>query len=351
MKALEVEKRMKEMAADGDYTGAAELQEELGSLRESEGWQRPPSSSTDKGSGKSVPLGAGKGSGKVVSPGVEHACPKALCIADLYNSNVPIPTNVKLEGVRFLCVGKLSTVMSKGGSKGKGSEKGKGKDKSKVKGNGKVKDSTREDVRVVYLGQGHGHVICTAAFGPIVSRMPPTLPEGLMDVKNLCPRPGQTGILHWGDRTVVSRCSAENALQDLGSQPEDFFHDTSAVAQNLATCAFIQQSTIGQLVDLVFYVQSFEDKWQEKNDQPYVVVYGVDMDGVQTGAMRLWRYEAGEVEQSKIYIGRGLKVVASTYWKGGQYAPRDDGSKTVECGWRTALEDVSHVLDIAQYFS
>ena len=69
-------------------------------------------------------------------------------------------------------------------------------------------------------------------------------------------------------------------------------------------------------------------------------------------AQRLWRFEEGDVQQGLIYIARGLKVVADTYWNAEQwkYVPRDDGSKTVECCWRTALEDVTQVSGIAQYF-
>jgi hypothetical protein len=76
------------------------------------------------------------------------------------------------------------------------------------------------------------------------------------------------------------------------------------------------------------------------------------MDNVTTGSMRFWRYEAGEIKQGSIYIARGLKVVLETVWCQDlfKYVPREDNAKTVECCWRTALEDVTHVNSIAEYF-
>lgn len=134
--------------------------------------------------------------------------------------------------------------------------------------------------------------------------------------------------------------------------PNVFPYDVSAVSQDLATWAYIQGCSIGQFVSLVVSVLSVEHKWTDSAADPYEVVYGRDMDAVATGALRLWRFEEGDLKQGSIYIIRGLKVVAETRWSHElyKYAPLDDGSKTVECFWRTALEDVTQVREIAQFF-
>ena len=274
-----------------------------------------------------------------------NAVAQAISIADLYEVDVPIPSRVNLESVHILCVGKKRSVPGKGGGKGK--KKGKGKDKGRGKEGVKGKVQDREEAQVVYLGQD-GFVICTAAFGACVQKMPQELPVGLVDVQNLRPKPGQTGLLHWEETTRV----VKRMVKTDGGVPQAFPYDTSAVSQDLATCGYIQDSQLGQFVALVLLVISVEDKWTEATGDPYALVYGKDMDGVAT-TLRLWRFEEGDVQQGLIYIVRGLKVVADTYWNADQwkYVPRDDGSKTVECGWRTALEDVTHVGAIAQYFS
>ena len=68
----------------------------------------------------------------------------------------------------------------------------------------------------------------------------------------------------------------------------------------------------------------------------------------------------GEVTRSEITplydnfldASRGLKVVAETMWSNdeGRYVPCTDRVQTVECSSRTAVEDVSHVAAITEYF-
>jgi hypothetical protein len=76
------------------------------------------------------------------------------------------------------------------------------------------------------------------------------------------------------------------------------------------------------------------------------------MDGAATGPLRFWRYEVGDIIEGKIYLIRGLKVLDETYWSDdvGRYVPKEDGTKTVEVNFRTALEDITDVKEIAQYF-
>ena len=97
--------------------------------------------------------------------------------------------------------------------------------------------------------------------------------------------------------------------------------------------------------------QSVEEQWTQ-GDESYLQVHGYDMDGVATGALRFWRHEVGDIIEGKIYLIRGLKVVDQTYWSDDayKYVPKEDGSKTVELTFRTAIEDLTEVTEIAQYF-
>ena len=74
--------------------------------------------------------------------------------------------------------------------------------------------------------------------------------------------------------------------------------------------------------------------------------------GCSTGPLRMWRFGAGDIEAGQIYIFRGLKVVLEKQWDDAQwkYIPRVDGQKALECVWRTAVEDVSHVAEIRAFW-
>ena len=70
-------------------------------------------------------------------------------------------------------------------------------------------------------------------------------------------------------------------------------------------------------------------------------------------AIRLWRFEQEDMEKGSIYVIRGLRVVLETYWCNieSKYMPTSGGSKSVEASWRTAIEDVSEVPQIASYLN
>ena len=86
--------------------------------------------------------------------------------------------------------------------------------------------------------------------------------------------------------------------------------------------------------------------------ETFVIVHGYDMDGSATGAIRLWLHKAEDITQGNIYIIRGLKVTEALHWSDDalQYKAERDGSKTVELTVRTAIEDVTEVTDIVQFF-
>ena len=97
--------------------------------------------------------------------------------------------------------------------------------------------------------------------------------------------------------------------------------------------------------------QSVEEQYTTTGEL-YLRVHGFDMDGTATGAIRLWRYSANDIIAGQIYVIRGLKVVEETYWsaEAWKYVPNEDGTKTIEITYRTAVEDVTDVVEIAKYF-
>ena len=265
-----------------------------------------------------------------------HETAKTVEISQLLRTDTPMPSLVKLDSVHVLSVGRISSVKGKG----------KGKNKDKAKGKSKGKDGTREDVRVAYLGQD-GYVVCAAAFGPNAAKIPTAVSQGLVNVTNLHPKPGNIGMLQWDDQTSLIKVLAE---YDYPS-PIEFPYDTSTISHDFATWAYIQECPVNDYVSLVVSVLTVEIKWTDKQE-PFVVIYAKDMDGRTTGALRLWRHEEGDVEQGCLYIIRGLKVELAKTWSYelGKYVPRDDGAKTADCSWRTALEDVTQVKAIQAKF-
>ena len=132
-----------------------------------------------------------------------------------------------------------------------------------------------------------------------------------------------------------------------------FTHQGDEWNQDFATMSVIQELGNGQPATLVFRVTVVENKTSEVTGEPYTIVNGYDMEGMAIEPpLYLWRYEVGEIESGHTYMARGMKVVANTQWCPEQckYVPRDDGSKKVECTWKTALEDVSNIDTVLQYF-
>ena len=68
--------------------------------------------------------------------------------------------------------------------------------------------------------------------------------------------------------------------------------------------------------------------------------------------MRLWRFVEGDVVPGNTYIIRGLRIMHENYYDNtiGKYAPRPGGRHVLLCGPRTAVEDVTHVTSITEFF-
>ena len=277
-----------------------------------------------------------------------------VSVADLRRTDTPLPSAVWLEGVRILSMSKISSVpgqkgksKNKGKSMGKGKDgKGKGKDKSIVKAGDGKDGRGRQDAKVAYVGKDK-HCIAILAFGDDVHRLCEGLIGCLVDIGGLRPRAGQLGTLYWQESTTMVK-----RLEPFHTNtPPMFEYETSAVTQDLATMAFIQDLSKDDLAALVIRPQSVEQSWTQGNE-PFLIVHGYDMNNAATGALRLWRHETGDMTAGNIYLIRGLKVANKNYWSDEDwgYVPTGDGAKVLEVSMRTAIEDVSHVEAIANYF-
>ena len=176
-------------------------------------------------------------------------------------------------------------------------------------------------------------------------------PVGLsVDMVGLKPRGGQIGVLYWDAQTQL----VKRLEQYDRNVPRSFPYDKTEVSNDLATCEFIQTAQVGEFVALVLRTNSVEDGATSAGE-PYLTIYGLDMDGVAVGPLRLWRWTQAEsgIAIGSVYIIRGLEVAKETTWSDDawKYVPREDGAQTVECGFRTAVEDVTNVAAIMEYFS
>ena len=270
-----------------------------------------------------------------------------VTVEQLMQTSAPMPSEVKLEGVRILSYSKISSVPAqKGKNKGKGKANTKGKSKGKDGKVGKT-DNGRQDAKFAYVGQDK-HIIAIATFGDDTQHLLDDFIGCSVDIQGLRPRPGQMGTLYWSAATsIVKRPDSHES--DI---PLEFEYDTTATTKDLATISHMQEYNKGDYVALVIRPQSVEEQWTQ-NDESYLLVHGYDMDRVATGPMRFWRHELGDIIEGKIYLIRGLKVVDQTYWSEDvyKYVPKEDGTKTVEISFRTAIEDLTAVTEIATYFT
>ena len=227
-----------------------------------------------------------------------------------------------------------------GGAKGKDKGKftGKGKD-----GKGKSK-AGKQDSKVVYVGQGTC-VIGIAFFGDQLEHLRDIAISSLVDITGLKIRLGQINMFYCGEATVVSNHHS--------TAPHAFAYETAGL-DHLATMSYLNECNVSSFVHLVIHATQVEARLSNEqtiDEQPFLLVHGYDMENVPTGALRFWRYEDGDIAEGKTYIVRGLKVVDYKWWcDGAGYVPKGDGSKTVEICWRTAVEDVTHMQQLARHF-
>ena len=129
-----------------------------------------------------------------------------------------------------------------------------------------------------------------------------------------------------------------------------FSYNTLEISDSLATCAYVQQKTVGEMVDLVIRTTVVEQNWS-KHGEAYLKVQGWDMDGQATWPLFLWRFDAEDILTGSTYILRGMKVVIETYRHQCSDAliSYQDHRQKLECSFRTAAENVSDIPEITRY--
>ena len=326
-----------------DYAGAARLEDERQTCEEemlkaaSAGPRQAMTRQATAARSASLPPGWKHG-----GDGLAGEVGECVDIIDLFDSKKVLPGRVLLKDMRVLSLSKVGQVPK---GKGKGKGKDKGKDKGKAKGKGK--DMPMEPFQAVYLGKD-GYVLTTFAFGDDVSRIAPTLKGSLVTAAALHPRDGEMGVLFWTGDTVLTQKLEPHHV----SIPAEFPYDTTAITDGFATWQHVQTMRPNDYAALVLKVISVAEKATMAKAVPYLEIYGADMDGAHVGALRLWRWEEGDILGGEIYILRGLKVKHEQVWcaENRKWVPCADGRLTLECGNRTAAEKVSHVAAISTFF-
>ena len=89
-----------------------------------------------------------------------------------------------------------------------------------------------------------------------------------------------------------------------------------------------------------------------KAGEEYLKVEGTDMNGEQTGVLRLWKFEDGDIESGSTIILRGMKVAYDRVWstEKEQWEQNSQGPKIPSSNERTAVEDVSDVTEITAIY-
>ena len=142
----------------------------------------------------------------------------------------------------------------------------------------------------------------------------------------------------WTDDTGV-----RDSCQDF-----DFAYDSPEYSKEFASIEFAKGLSMGSYVSLAVHVTEVRPSWTKEQD-PYLLVAGLDADHNPTGSLRLWMFEAGDVLTGRIYFIRGLKVRPEQVWSNGVYT-RSAFKKRLESGDRTAVEDVTDNMKVARYW-
>ena len=264
-------------------------------------------------------------------------------IKDLSERLPSVCAPVQLEGVTLLAVGKVSEAPrhEKGAGKGEQGKKGK---------KGKKGKAPLQPIQPVYFGDGLGNVICTLATGNSISRIPAAGRENAyVDITALKPQAGELGVLYWTENTQMTL-----RLQPGDSGPPYVFpYDTIAeYSNNFASMTFAQECEVGTYVAIAMRVTDVQPKWTVDKSEPYMQLMGVDTEGVSVGPLRLWKYEEIDIELGNSYVVRGLRVNNDRVWNEAKWMwiRSAEAPKIVECSVRSAIEDVTCVDAVTQYF-
>ena len=248
---------------------------------------------------------------------------------------------VGLQGVTLLAIGKISderiNAKAKGQGKGQGEKGHTGKKGKKGKG---VNDAGTQKTQPVYLGDDKGRVICTLATGDDVKRVPATFPRyAYVDITALVAQPGSPGILYWTKRTEMSLRSRPGNSKSNYIFPYDV---TSDYSKDFASMNFVRECSVGTYVALPMRITDVVSKWTSTQNEPYLELFGFDIEKGKVGPLRLWNYEEGDINPGSAYFVRGLRVVNDRAYDQatGTWYRSPDMPKIVDCNPRVACEDV-----------
>ena len=310
--------KLKECVDDGKYAEAAQLQRQIQELV-------PQEAPTTRG-----------------GPGTGSAASTAVDIVDLFRSDVAFPSLITLQHVRVLSVAPVSTSNVKGKGKGKG--KSKSKTQSSLSGKSKVKETGESCA--MYVG-AKGYVVCILAYNATVTSLRQVGPGCTVEIRGLKVKHGIVGTLDATPGLHVTK----DLVASLADPRNAFQYTVDEVTDQFATMEHAQLANVNTYVDLPLHCTLVEQK-EKMDGESYLSFYGRDMNGVLVGPLRLWRFNETDAHVNNIYIIRGLKVILDTYWcnNSWEWKPCTDGSKRLECNFRTALEDVTTIESIASMF-
>jgi hypothetical protein len=318
-----------------DYDGAKSLQRKRAYLCLAAGIH----SAADDLSIKSTALSSGSA---VLLPATNHD--GGLCtIKVLQSGTTPISSVVQLTHVRFLAMGKETPIefpkgvtkgMDKDKGKKKGSVKGLHKGDAPFKGKGYGSHTTakgsnkRIAAKAIYVGQD-GYVQCIIVANTHFSLFTDATKGHDFNLLGL----------RYEARSQLLFLSAEGQ-SELCEHAAPFDHclDHTATVQSVAPM------TAGEFVTVAISVQKVNDNLWTQGGDPYIEIDGWDMDQTMLTRLKMWRYdESDHIGSNRIYIIHGMKV---------KHGWESWGSSSVpECCYRTAMEDVTDVAAIANWFS
>ena len=343
----EYDKQFKEMEAD--YNSKVQVAETTETMAKSVGVVIGTSTMDSL---RDTQVRGTKGQGK--RPGQMGSGTVTTC-AQLCSTDTPIMDRVTIQCAQVMSIGKVCSLPNRGKNKSASKGKNKGASKGKqptAKGKGKNNgNDDRQEAVPIYLGQ-EGYIVCVMVFGSDVQALPrlETLTGRFVDFVSAKARAGQKGVLYYDEHSrMVEREQEHNSV----NTPRFEYH-VSELSPDMATREFVQSMHVNDFVSIALRITQLEESMTNNTGEPYLSIYGTDMDGTTMGPIRLWRWttEDGGMELSGTYVLRGLRVVKETSWSYDKetYAPREDGAMTVECNFRTAVEDVSDVEAIAALF-
>ena len=130
------------------------------------------------------------------------------------------------------------------------------------------------------------------------------------------------------------------------------YHTMDEYTKDFASMVFARECEVGTYVAIAMRVTDVQPKWITEKSDLYLQLMGVDTHGISVGPLRLWKYEEGDIKLGRAYVVHGLRVNTDRVWDEAAYMwiCSAEAPKILECSARTAIEDLTCVDAITQYF-